>query len=150
MLFCSYTGPWRGSSYCLSHLTSAGKLPKASAPFLNSNSATAKPSVPFGMITTGSSTHAFEATRRCLALGHLMPETQRHKKQSLLHYALPGSRNCSMFHPSCTPCLAASPSAAPSELCELLGQSILSCSMRRLAPPAPQHKSQHNIMLQLE
>lgn len=57
--------------HTLPRLTSVGKLPKLSACFLNSNLATAKPSVPFGVTMTCNSALSFEAARSRLAIGSL-------------------------------------------------------------------------------
>lgn len=108
---------------------------KVSSHFLNSNSTGPKSSVPFGVITTCNSALPFEAasdtkSRVCHTIHFQEVRAASHGDQS---------------HTGCMLCLAASLSRALSKLPEhfvLLDEGV--------APPAPQHKSQHNIMLQLE
>lgn len=105
--------------HILPYLASGGKLPKLSACFLNSNSATPKPSVPFGVVTCNSGL-TFEAARSDLTIRLLDVRDLATKKSRvccIIHCQEVRAASRSDQRPKNSMlCLAASPSTAPSKL----------------------------------
>lgn len=134
--------------HILPYLASGGKLPKLPACFFNSNSATAKPSVPFGVIVTCNSALTFEAARSDLAIGSLdvrEPATQK------VEFAVPSTSRRSELHHVQTrdrraACCVSQLLLLQASSHGLLGWSILSCSMRGLLPHSTaQESAQHYV-----
>lgn len=135
--------------HILPYLASGGKLPKLSACFLNSNSATPKPSVPFGVVTCNSGL-TFEAARSDLTIRLLDVRDPATKK---VEFAVPSTARRSELHhvqtrDRRTPCCVSQllPQQLQASSHGLLGQSILSCPMRGLLPHSTAQEPAHHYV----